>query len=541
MLSAARLPLLLALVVAALVSGLWAWLGQPVQMPATSHGPEQKLPCVSYAPFREGQSPFVKGLVISEAQIDEDFAQLAKITSCVRTYSIEMGLDKVPQIARKHGLDVLQGIWLGPEADRNREEVEIATKLARENPDVVKAVIVGNEVLLRGEMSATDLAGTIRDVKSRVGDVPVTYADVWEFWERNKALTGEVDFVTIHILPYWEDLPVSAAEAGPHIDSIRQKMTEEFPGKEILIGETGWPSAGRMREGALPSPSNQARVMQDVLTLAEQRGYRVNLIEAFDQPWKRRSEGTVGGHWGIIDASDREPKFVWGQPVEDFPGWRMHIALGLGVVVAAFGAAALAARRRDGGVQTGERLAVAFIALMGGATLGAALSALPVESLGVAGWARNGAFFALAAASVVVVPAIIGRGQGVAPFAVALSGNLRASVPPALAVGGLMLALGVVAVGVSAFELVFSPRYKDFPVYSLTAVVAALLAAALVHKAPREGTGLAEQVSMWGLLIAGFYIPLNETLANWQALWFGVLCLVMAFTLWRVRAARMTG
>lgn len=157
MLSAARLPLLLALVVAGLVSGLWAWLGQPVHMPATSHGPEQKLPCVSYAPFRDDQSPFIKDLVISEAQIDEDMAQLARITSCVRTYSIEMGLDKVPHIARKHGLEVLQGIWLGAEKDRNREEVEIATTLARENPDVVKAVIVGNEVLLRGEMSPPTL------------------------------------------------------------------------------------------------------------------------------------------------------------------------------------------------------------------------------------------------------------------------------------------------------------------------------------------------------------------------------------------------
>ncbi len=541
MLSAARLPLLLVLAVAALVSGLWVWLGQPVRMPATSHGPEQKLPCLSYAPFREDQSPFIKGLVISEAQIDEDLAQLAKITSCVRTYSIEMGLDKVPQIARKHGLEVLQGIWLGALKDRNREEVEIATALARENPDVVKGVIVGNEVLLRGEMSPADLAATIRDVKSKVGDVPVTYADVWEFWERNKALTQEVDFVTIHILPYWEDMPVSAAEAGAHIDSIRQKMAEEFPGKEILIGETGWPSSGRMREGALPSPSNQARVVQDVLTLAEKRGYRVNLIEAFDQPWKRRSEGTVGGHWGIIDSSNREAKFAWGQPVEDFPGWRMHIAVGLAAVVAAFGAAALAGRGREGGMRTGEWLAVALIALASGATLGAALSALPLESLGLVGWVRNGAFFALAVLSAVVLPAVIARGQGLAPMATALFDDLRAVSRPAAVVAALMLALGIAAVGLATLELVFSPRYKDFPIYSLTGVVVALLATALAHRAPHEGAGLAEQVGMWGFLLAGLYIPLNETLANWQALWFGVLCLLLSFTLWRVRAARTRG
>lgn len=534
-----RLPLALALVVAVLIGGLWAWLGQPVAMPPSPLAPGEKLPCVSYAPFRDGQSPFDKSLTIPPAQIEEDFAQLAKITGCVRTYSIEKGLDKAPAIARAHGLTMLLGIWLGPEADRNQVELDTGVKLAQENPDVVKALVVGNEVLLRGEMSATDLGATLRHVKAQVGQVPVTYADVWEFWERNKGLTENVDFVTIHILPYWEDLPVSAAEAGPHVDEIRQKMAEEFPGKEILIGETGWPSAGRMREEALPSPSNQARVMHDVVALAKKRGYRVNVIEAFDQPWKRRSEGTVGGHWGLLDASTRTPKFEWGRPVEDFPGWRMHIAVGLGVVAVAFGAAWRAGRGRA--VTPAEWGAVALVALCGGATLGAALSALPLESFGFVGWLRNGLLLAVAAASLVVMPAVIGAGQGLAPFAVALDGRLRARSGPATVAAAAMLALGVAAVGTVAFELVFDPRYKDFPVFPLTGLVAALFAPLLVRRAEREGAGLGETLAAWVMLIGGIYVPLNESLANWQAAWFGALCLVLAFTLWRVQAVQRKG
>ncbi|MFG1419167.1 glycosyl hydrolase family 17 protein [Xanthobacter sp. V0B-10] len=535
----ARLPLALAFIVAALVSILWGWLGQPVAMPPSPLAPGEKLPCVSYAPFRDGQSPFEKGLSIPEAQIEEDFAHLAKITGCVRTYSIEMGLDKAPAIARKHGLTMLLGIWLGPDVDRNRVELDTGVRLAQENPDVVKAVVVGNEVLLRGEMSATDLASTLRWVKSQVGGVPVTYADVWEFWERNKGLTENVDFVTIHILPYWEDLPVSAAEAGPHVDEIRQKMAEEFPGKEILIGETGWPSSGRMREEALPSPSNQARVMHDVVALAKKRGYRVNVIEAFDQPWKRRSEGTVGGHWGLIDASTRTPKFEWGKPVEDFPGWRMHIAVGLVAVAVAFGAAWRAGRGRE--VTPAEWGAVSLVALAGGATLGAAISALPLESLGVVGWLRNGLLLAVSAACVVVMPAAIGAGQGLAPFSVALDGRLRARSGAMAVAAALMLVLGVTAVGTVAFELVFDPRYKDFPVFALTGIVAALFAPLLVRRADREGSGLGETVAAWGMLIGGLYVPLNESFTNWQAAWFGALCLVLAFTLWRVQAVQRKG
>ncbi|MFS8038032.1 glycosyl hydrolase family 17 protein [Xanthobacter sp. AM11] len=541
MLSSVRLPLVLALVVAGAVAGLWAFLGRPVAMPPSPLAAGEKLPCVSYAPFRDGQSPFQKDLVISEAQIDEDFAQLARITSCVRTYSIEMGLDRAPAIARKHGLSMLLGIWLGPDVDRNRIELDTGVRLAQENPDVVKAVVVGNEVLLRGEMSATELASVLSGVKRQVGAVPVTYADVWEFWERNKGLTENVDFVTIHILPYWEDLPVSAEEAGPHVDEIRQRMAEAFPGKEILIGETGWPSAGRMREEALPSPSNQARVMHDVMALAKRQGYRVNVIEAFDQAWKRRSEGTVGGHWGLLASETRSPKFAWGEPVEDFPGWRMHIVAGILAVAFAFGCAYAGGRRREGGVPLQDWLAVSAVALFGGATLGAAISALPLESLGFVGWLRNGTLLAVAVAALGVMPAVIGRGQGLAPVSIALDARRwPVSSGPAIA-AALMLALAMAAMGSVALELVFDPRYKDFPVYPLTAVVAALAAPMLVRRAERDGAGLAEEVGMWAFLVAGIYVPLNETLANWQALWFGALCLTLAFTLWRVRAVQRKG
>ena len=130
--------------------------------------------------------------------------------------------------------------------------------------------MVGNEVLLRGDMIVSDLRDTIRSVKARV-NVPVTYADVWEFWLRYREVASDVDFVTVHMLPYWEDVPPRAEDAAAHVDAIRQQVVAAFPGKEILIGETGWPSKGRMREGALPSPVNQARFLSEILERARQR------------------------------------------------------------------------------------------------------------------------------------------------------------------------------------------------------------------------------------------------------------------------------
>ena len=205
--------------------------------------------------------------------------------------------------------------------------------------------MVGNEVLLRGEMTTSDLAANIRSVKSRV-TVPVTYADVWEFWLRNREVYDAVDFVTIHILPYWEDIPVRAKFAAGHVDDIRKRMAVAFPNKEILIGETGWPSAGRMREGALPSRTNQARVVSEILDLAKREKFRVNLIEAYDQPWKRQLEGTVGGYWGLIDDAQRAVKYPPGEPISNYPFWKLQMGCGMALSAFVFLAGWLTLRRR---------------------------------------------------------------------------------------------------------------------------------------------------------------------------------------------------
>jgi exo-beta-1,3-glucanase (GH17 family) len=193
------------------------------------------------------------------------------------------------------------------------------TTLVREYPSVVTAMIVGSEVMLRGEMSESDLRETIRSVKARV-DIPVSYADVWEFWLRYQDISADVDFVTIHILPYWEDLPVRAEDAADYMDAVRRRVVVTFPGKEILIGEVGWPSRGRMREGALPSRVNQARFISEILDRARKEHFQVNLFKAYDEPWKRQWEGTVGGRWGLFDGWSREVKYpAWDRRREQLP------------------------------------------------------------------------------------------------------------------------------------------------------------------------------------------------------------------------------
>ena len=293
-----------------------------------------KLQCVSYAPFGKDDSPFMmdKGLVISEDLVRKDLQLLSKYTDCIRTYST-VGLEMIPKIARENNLKMLMGAWVNGDEKPTRLEIDTLIKLAKENKDIVKAVIVGNEALLRGDLSDVKLYEYIKEVKAALPDTQVTYADVWEYWLKYPKIKEVTDFVTIHILPYWEDDPMEITTAIKHLANVRHEVEGILKTSNILIGETGWPSEGRMREDALPSKTNQAIFVREFVKLAEEKGWNYNIIEAFDQPWKRVSEGAVGGFWGLFDK-DRLDKNVFTGDVSNFPNYKY---LGFGSLLLIFG------------------------------------------------------------------------------------------------------------------------------------------------------------------------------------------------------------
>ena len=530
-----RVAALLFAAVAAAVVAVWSWLGAAVEMPQAPMAAGGRLDCVSYAPFRGDQNPLGPGTMVEPWQIEEDLVQLKPLTSCIRTYSIDHGLDKIPEIARRHGMKVLHGLWLSSLPDLNRRQIDTTIELANKFPDVIEAIIVGNEVLLRGEMSAPELARTIREVKAKV-PMRVTYADVWEFWLRHRDVAAAVDFITVHILPYWEDYPIPVGEAARHVDLIRKQVVDAFPDKEIFVGEFGWPSAGRMREGALPSPVNAARVLQEVVAQGKRENYRVNLIEAYDQPWKRKLEGTVGGFWGLYDAYERKAKFVWGAPVSNHPNWRWQAAGGIAFAALVF-AAALAAGRRKPSLATRLWVAVAVNALVSGTLIGWTIKNISIESLSAIDWMRSLSWATVAFAAPIAGAAALTAGIKVPTFASMLS--RRGGVPGdpiAFALGGLLVILVVLAVQ-GALGLVFNPRYRDFPFTALTGAVIPFVVLMTALPGRKDIRANAETVAAAALAICAIYIALSETFANWQAQWFCAGLIAFAISLLPGRAA----
>jgi exo-beta-1,3-glucanase (GH17 family) len=523
-----RVAGLLFLIVSATIIAFWAWMGALVALPTSQADREEGLYCVSYAPFRGSQTPFDVTTKISVEQVEEDLRRIRKISRCVRTYATDFGSQHVPGIARRLEMKVLMGIWIGDDVLRNRVQVETALSLANRFPDVIRAIIVGNEVLLRRDQPASVLAGFIREVKSRTS-LPVTYADVWEFWLKNPEIAPLVDFITIHTLPYWEDIPMPAQAAAAHIDATRKGVAEAFPGKEILIGEVGWPSAGRMREGALPSRSNQARVLTEVTRLARAGGYHFNWIEVIDQPWKRRSEGTVGGYWGLFENNTEHPKFIPGDPVSDHPFWRQQAALGVGLAAALLALAAGLARRRREPLPVRTWLMIGIIALTGGALIGLVIEKLIVETLNPLDWVFGGARVAVMVAA--GIAAVAGLTTGAAfPVLARLAGGTDAP----RTIGGRALDILFAAVCFFALQaalaLIFDPRYRDFPAATLTMGVMPFLMLGL-----ENGRAATRQGAPWlaaGLGAGALWVLGVEGVHNWQALWFALGLGSVALLLW---------
>ncbi|MEZ5820324.1 MAG: glycosyltransferase [Bradyrhizobium sp.] len=318
-----RVVVAVLLFVTAVHAGLWGLL-QDKQTAPDFHG---TLLSMSYAPFDGTGHPDIDNIPTVE-KIRADLKKLATMTKAIRLYSSTGGVELVPPIAAEVGLKVMVGAWIDKDKDRNEREIDAAIQLARRNSNVI-GVVVGNEVIYRGEQKVDDLIEMIKRVKKSVG-VPVTTGEIWHVWREFPRLANNVDFIAAHVLPYWENFTDKQAvdQAVDRFNLLR----DLFPGKRVVIAEFGWPSAGYNLLNAVPGQFEQASVLRNFVTRAEAIGMDYNIVEAIDQPWKF-FEGGVGPYWGVLNAA-REPKFAWSGPIVNQDYWKLAtIAILVGILM----------------------------------------------------------------------------------------------------------------------------------------------------------------------------------------------------------------
>jgi exo-beta-1,3-glucanase (GH17 family)/cellulose synthase/poly-beta-1,6-N-acetylglucosamine synthase-like glycosyltransferase len=298
--------------VACVHAGLWALSRDHISAPNY----DGQLASVSYAPFQGNGHPDAGGAADAE-HIRSDLKLLSPLTRAVRTYSATGGVELVPAIANEFGLRVTLGAWLDKDQNRNDREIRSVIDLAHRNSNV-SSIVVGNETVYRDDVKIGDLIQYIQKVKRSVS-VPVTTGEIWSVWRDHPELVSAVDYIAVHILPYWEG--VSEKSAVDAAIGGYETLRRLYPGKRIVIAEFGWPSAGYNFKDATPGRIEQAVVLRDFVTRAEAYGIDYNIVEAIDQPWKI-FEGGVGPYWGMLDAS-RQAKFSWTGIISNPDHWRL--------------------------------------------------------------------------------------------------------------------------------------------------------------------------------------------------------------------------
>ncbi|MEL6615334.1 MAG: glycosyl hydrolase family 17 protein [Bacteroidota bacterium] len=257
---------------------------------------EQKIHGLSYSPYIDGQSP---GTHIGEDQIRERMAIIAPYVHWIRTFSCIEGNEEAPRVAKEtFGLKTMVGVGLGEEHDKN--EIELANGIAIAQAGHADILAIGNEVMLREDMSEAQLIDYIERAKAAVPDgVPVSTVDAYFLFENHPAVAEACDVLLVNCYPFWESCPLEYSLL--YMKEMYRRAQKVANGKKVIISETGWPTIGSPFGASVPSMEGALDYFLNAYLWAEEDGIDIVYFSSFDESWKVGAEGDVGSAWGLWD------------------------------------------------------------------------------------------------------------------------------------------------------------------------------------------------------------------------------------------------
>lgn len=258
---------------------------------------------ICFSPYVEGQAT---GDMLGEEQIRRRMDIITPHTRWIRSFSCTEGNELIPRIARDKGLKTVVGAWISDDTERNEREIDALVTLAKEG--LVDVAAVGNEVLLRDELSELEVVRYVQRVKALIpSHIPVGYVDAYYLFLEHRPLVDACDVVLINCYPFWEG--ADNKHALGYLQQMYRITQEAAPGKRVIIAETGWPSKGADVVDATPSPENAMKYFINAQQWAEKEEVELFYFSSFDESWKVVHEGEVGTRWGLWDK-DEAPKYA---------------------------------------------------------------------------------------------------------------------------------------------------------------------------------------------------------------------------------------
>jgi exo-beta-1,3-glucanase (GH17 family) len=259
---------------------------------------EAKLHGIAFSPYLDGQSP---GTEIPEEQIRTRMRILQPYVDWIRTFSCVEGNQEAPRVAHELGLKTMVGIELSDDRDANELELTNGIEVAKAGHADILAV--GNEVLLRGDLTLDELLAYIERAREAVPDVPVSYVDAYFVFGDHPRLAEACDVLLINCYPFWEKCP--AEHAVQYMAGMVHRTKEIAGDKRVIISETGWPTEGTPYGASVPSFENACRYAIGAIRWARSAGVEIFYFSSFDEAWKVGAEGDVGAYWGLWDTEGK--------------------------------------------------------------------------------------------------------------------------------------------------------------------------------------------------------------------------------------------
>lgn len=250
-----------------------------------------------FSPYLEGQNI---GDTLTEEQIRRRIEIISPHTQWVRSFSCTDGNELIPKIAREKGLKTMVGAWLG--VDKAKNEAEIAQLISLAKEGLVDIAVVGNEVLLRNELSEEEVLGYLNSVKQAIPNVSVSYVDTYFQLSQRPKVIENCDLVLANCYPFWEGCSID--QAPIYLQKMYEMVKSAAGNKEVIITETGWPDSGEPMNGAVPSEENTMKYLIASNEWAKRENIALFTFSSFDEPWKVHHEGEVGQSWGIWDKNE---------------------------------------------------------------------------------------------------------------------------------------------------------------------------------------------------------------------------------------------
>jgi exo-beta-1,3-glucanase (GH17 family) len=281
---------------------------------------------VCYAPYHQAAS--VSKSSYTKANVDADLKIISneKITF-IRTYTVQGCQQYLPELCTKYNIGLALGVWIFQgDTAKTHTEIDTALTQANANPDMVKIIVIGNEVDLNSNnytyaevKAAFDYAKAQLVNYPNISDVPLTICmtgagPMSATWSPLLKMMQDYAFLTIY--PWYgqkgnhennpNKFPMTPGDITANMQySYANGMQQAIKaGLEVVIAEIGWPSAG----------DNNADTNWNALVTnynatckwingnnSYQKAFITMWFEMFDEPWKTK-EGPWGPHWGIYGS-----------------------------------------------------------------------------------------------------------------------------------------------------------------------------------------------------------------------------------------------